>query len=40
MPGVFLVEGERVLWSHPFDHAGDQPSTPELVSAVQALAAS
>jgi hypothetical protein len=37
MPGVFLVEGARVLWAHPFGHAGDQPSTTELVSAVQAL---
>lgn len=36
MPGAFLVEGGRVFWAHPFDHAGDQPRTPELVSAVRA----
>jgi hypothetical protein len=25
MPGVFLVRGERVVWSHAFRHAGDHP---------------
>lgn len=38
MPGAFLVEGRRVIWARPFDHAGDQPRTPELVSAVRAAA--
>lgn len=25
MPGVFLVQGDQVLWTHEYDHAGDQP---------------
>jgi len=37
MPGAFLVEGGRVLWARPFDHAGDQPRTPELLAAVRAV---
>ena len=36
LPGVFLVEGARVLWSHEFRHAGDHPEwdrMPALVAA-------
>jgi hypothetical protein len=25
MPGAFLVQGQRILWEHDYDHAGDQP---------------
>jgi hypothetical protein len=25
MPGAFLLEGDRVLWSHDYRHSGDQP---------------
>jgi len=25
MPGMFLVSGERVAWSHEYSHAGDRP---------------
>lgn len=25
MPGVFLVQGARVLWQHAYRHAGDHP---------------
>ncbi len=40
LPGVLLVEGKRVLWSHAFRHAGDHPDwdrVPALV-AVSRLA--
>lgn len=33
MPGVFLVQGARILWAHEFRHAGDLPD----FSAVPAL---
>jgi hypothetical protein len=36
LPGVFLVEGARVMWSHEFRHAGDHPEwdrIPALVAA-------
>jgi hypothetical protein len=35
MPGVFLVQGGRVLWSHQYRHAGDHPDLariPELLA--------
>lgn len=25
MPGLFLVEGENILWKHDFTHIGDHP---------------
>ncbi len=25
MPGVFLIQGDQVIWEHEFDHAGDHP---------------
>jgi hypothetical protein len=36
MPGVFLVQGARILWAHEFRHAGDLPdfaAVPGLVRA-------
>jgi hypothetical protein len=34
MPGVFVVQGEQVLWQHDFAHAGDHPNIPKLVDIV------
>jgi hypothetical protein len=25
MPGVYLVDGERVVWQHTYQHVGDHP---------------
>jgi hypothetical protein len=25
MPGIFLVENQRIVWEHAFRHAGDHP---------------
>lgn len=25
MPGLFAVQGDRILWEHKFKHAGDHP---------------
>jgi len=25
MPGILLIEGDRILWRHPLRHIGDQP---------------
>jgi len=30
MPGLFLVQGEQVLWGHDFAHVGDHPDFAEL----------
>jgi len=30
MPGLFIVEGELVLWAHEFDHVGDIPDWAEV----------
>lgn len=41
MPGVFLVAGARVLWTHEFRHAGDHPDwdrIPSIVASLQAAA--
>ena len=38
MPGVFLVRGAQVLWSHEFRHAGDHPEwdrIPALAAAAR-----
>ena len=35
MPGMFLVQGEAVLWQHDFAHIGDHPD----LTALPALAA-
>lgn len=31
MPGLFLLQGERVTWRHEFGHAGDSPDFRALV---------
>jgi hypothetical protein len=30
MPGVFLVQGERILWQHDYAHGGDSPDWENL----------
>jgi hypothetical protein len=37
LPGVFLVRGDRVLWSHPFRHAGDRPDWERIGPLARAL---
>jgi hypothetical protein len=32
MPGMFLVQGDRVIWEHDFRHAGDTPDYAALPS--------
>ena len=32
MPGLFLLQGERVTWGHEFGHAGDAPDFRRLAS--------
>lgn len=42
MPGVFVVAGARVLWTHEFRHAGDHPDwdrIPALVASLRAASA-
>jgi hypothetical protein len=39
MPGVFLVVGARVIWSHEFRHAGDHPDWDRIPSLVASLRA-
>ena len=34
MPGMFLVDGDRLLWSHKYKHAGDQPDLDEMRAAL------
>ena len=38
MPGIFLVEGDRVLWQHEFSHAADHPDFARLPALVEAAA--
>ncbi|MBK8797331.1 MAG: hypothetical protein IPM07_13700 [Anaerolineales bacterium] len=41
MPGLFLVQGPDVLWSHDFAHIGDHPDftvMPQLVADLSAPA--
>lgn len=38
LPGVFLVNGNRVLWSHDFRHAGDLPDYRAIVQIAKASA--
>lgn len=35
MPGLFLVHGERLLWSATFEHVGDQPSAESMAEAAR-----
>lgn len=30
MPGLFLVQGETILWQHDFRHAGDHPDFSQI----------
>lgn len=40
MPGVFLVRGAQLLWSHEFQHAGDHPDWERIPGiAAEALTA-
>jgi hypothetical protein len=34
MPGMFLADGPRILWSHKYKHAGDQPDLNEMHTAL------
>jgi hypothetical protein len=36
MPGMFLVDGPSVLWSHKYKHAGDQPDLDQMRAALVA----
>ena len=35
LPGMFLVEGNEILWSHDFAHSGDNPSAEIIGRAIQ-----
>ncbi len=39
MPGLFLVQGDRVLWQRDYKHAGDSPKWAELPLQLPAVAA-
>ncbi|MCB0286452.1 MAG: hypothetical protein KDE57_07350 [Calditrichaeota bacterium] len=34
MPGLFLVKGESVLWTHKFNHIGDHPDFAKVAQIV------
>jgi len=36
LPGVFLVQGARVLWSHEYRYAGDHPEWDRIPAPVAA----
>ena len=36
MPGLFLIARGAVVWSHDFDHAGDQPDWDAVRTAAEA----
>ncbi len=36
MPGALLLQGERLVWRHEFDHAGDHPDWAEIAACVPA----
>jgi len=41
MPGLFVVEDERVIWQHDFRHAGDHPdfaAIPAIIDRVNGRA--
>lgn len=38
MPGLFLVQGDRVLWQHRFRHAGDHPDFAKIPAVVGSAA--
>jgi hypothetical protein len=37
LPGVFLVEGDRILWAHRYRHAGDEPDFGAIASLARSL---
>ena len=39
MPGMFLVEGDRILWRYDYEHAGDRPDLREVTRTVQSCPA-
>ncbi len=39
MPGLFLVQGDRVLWQRDYAHAGDSPDWAALPAQLPALTA-
>lgn len=39
MPGLFLVRGQQVLWSHDFAHIGDHPDFAALPQQWQSVIA-
>jgi hypothetical protein len=38
LPGMFLVQGENILWWHDFQHAGDRPDLDEIPAIVRKVA--
>lgn len=34
MPGLFLVQGDHILWQHEFRHAGDHPDFLKIAEQV------
>ena len=38
MPGMFLVQGDEILWWHAFDHAGDRPDLDEIPAITRKFA--
>jgi hypothetical protein len=36
MPGMYLIEGDRILWRHDYKHAGDHPDLREAAKAAAA----
>ncbi len=39
MPGMFLVQNGRILWEHPYRHAGDHPDFDRLPEIARTAAA-
>ncbi len=38
MPGVFVVQGNTILWQHTFRHAGDHPDFTRIPTQIQPVA--
>ena len=37
MPGAFLVQNERFLWRHDYQHIGDHPNFPHLPALIEKM---
>ena len=37
MPGLFVVQGDRVLWRHAYRHAGDHPNFARIPDRLRSL---